>query len=82
MDHCDTMLFLFLFLLLDGKTYDVFLMCYKSGKVPGLKQCDVRWLENVLEDNLGYKLCLFDRDVHPGKGIVFHFHNLSQIPFS
>ncbi|XP_019742320.1 interleukin-18 receptor 1-like isoform X1 [Hippocampus comes] len=53
----------------DGKTYDVFLMCYKSDKVPGLKQCDVKWLENVLEDNLGYKLCLFDRDVHPGKAV-------------
>ncbi|KAM9825617.1 interleukin-18 receptor 1-like isoform 1-T1 [Syngnathus typhle] len=51
----------------DGKTYDVFLMCYKSDKVTGLKACDTKWLENVLEEHFGYKLCLFDRDVQPGK---------------
>ncbi|XP_057676952.1 interleukin-1 receptor-like 1 isoform X2 [Corythoichthys intestinalis] len=50
-----------------GKTYDVFLMYYKSDNVTGLTACDAKWLENVLEENFGYKLCLYDRDVQPGK---------------
>ncbi|XP_061608884.1 interleukin-1 receptor-like 1 isoform X1 [Phyllopteryx taeniolatus] len=53
----------------DGKIYDVFLMCYKSDRVTGLNPCDTRWLVNVLEENLGYKLCLYDRDVQPGKAL-------------
>ncbi|XP_077420267.1 interleukin-18 receptor 1-like isoform X2 [Vanacampus margaritifer] len=52
------------------KTYDVFLMCYNSDKVTGLKPCDRRWLQNVLEENFGYKLCLFERDVQPGKAVA------------
>ncbi|XP_077374829.1 interleukin-18 receptor 1-like isoform X2 [Festucalex cinctus] len=54
----------------DLKTYDVFLMCYKSDKVPGLKACDTKWLQNVLEENFGYKLCLFEREVQPGKAVA------------
>ncbi|XP_061526742.1 interleukin-18 receptor 1-like isoform X2 [Phycodurus eques] len=53
----------------DGKIYDVFLMCYKSDRVTGLNPCDTMWLVNVLEENLGYKLCLYDRDVQPGKAL-------------
>ncbi|XP_061669862.1 interleukin-18 receptor 1-like isoform X2 [Syngnathoides biaculeatus] len=53
----------------DGKIYDVFLMSYKSNGVTGLNPCDIKWLMNVLEENLGYKLCFYDRDVQPGKAV-------------
>ncbi|XP_054626642.1 interleukin-1 receptor-like 1 isoform X3 [Dunckerocampus dactyliophorus] len=54
----------------DGKTYDVFLMCYKSDTVTGLNICDRKWLENVLEERFHYKLCLYDRDVLPGQAVA------------
>nr|XP_057945361.1 interleukin-18 receptor 1-like [Doryrhamphus excisus] len=54
----------------DGKTYDVFLMCYKSDTVTGLNMCDRKWLENVLEEKFHYKLCLYDRDVLPGQAVA------------
>ncbi|XP_067441723.1 interleukin-18 receptor 1-like isoform X3 [Thunnus thynnus] len=54
----------------DGKSYDAFLMCYKSNTDAGLDAHDRKWLENVLEEKFGYSLCLFDRDVLPGKAVA------------
>nr|QJD09007.1 interleukin 1 receptor 5 [Cyclopterus lumpus] len=51
----------------DGKSYDAFLMCYKSDTDTGLNEDDRKCLESVLEERFGYSLCLYDRDVSPGK---------------
>ncbi|KAJ4938032.1 hypothetical protein JOQ06_002659 [Pogonophryne albipinna] len=52
----------------DEKSYDAFLMCYKSDT--GLNEDDRMCLESVLEERLGYSLCLYDRDVLPGKAVA------------
>ncbi|XP_074475297.1 interleukin-18 receptor 1-like [Sebastes fasciatus] len=54
----------------DGKSYDAFLLCYKSDTDAGLNEDDRKWLESVLEERFGYSLCLFDRDVLPGKAMA------------
>ncbi|KAM7405931.1 hypothetical protein PAMP_000344 [Pampus punctatissimus] len=54
----------------DGKSYDAFLMCYKSDTDTGLNAHDKKWLENVLEEKFGYSLCIYDRDVLPGKAVA------------
>ncbi|XP_041836038.1 interleukin-1 receptor-like 1 isoform X2 [Melanotaenia boesemani] len=54
----------------DGKSYDAFLMCYKSNTNGGLNEEDRKWLENILEEKFSYNLCLFDRDVLPGKAVA------------
>lgn len=59
-------------------------MCYKSDTEAGLNANDRTWLENVLESKFGYSLCLYDRDVLPGKGTVipskmYFEENLQQI---
>uniref|UniRef100_A0A3Q4BSJ3 Interleukin 18 receptor 1 n=1 Tax=Mola mola TaxID=94237 RepID=A0A3Q4BSJ3_MOLML len=54
----------------DGKSHDAFLMCYKSDTEVGLKEHDRKWLKIVLEETFGYSLCLFERDVLPGKAIA------------
>uniref|UniRef100_A0A3B4V1I4 Interleukin-1 receptor type 1-like n=1 Tax=Seriola dumerili TaxID=41447 RepID=A0A3B4V1I4_SERDU len=51
----------------DGKIYDAFVMCYKSDTDAGVNADDRKWLESVLEEKFGYSLCLYDRDVLPGK---------------
>nr|XP_020461174.1 X-linked interleukin-1 receptor accessory protein-like 2 [Monopterus albus] len=51
----------------DGKRYDAFLLYYKSDTDAGLNDCDRKHLESVLEELYGYSLCLYDRDVLPGK---------------
>ncbi|XP_034092052.1 interleukin-18 receptor 1-like [Gymnodraco acuticeps] len=54
----------------DEKSYDAFLMCYKSDTDAGLNEDDRMCLESVLEERLGYSLCLYDRDVLPGKAVA------------
>ncbi|XP_028438032.1 interleukin-18 receptor 1-like isoform X2 [Perca flavescens] len=54
----------------DGKSYDAFLVCYKSNTDAGLHEDDRKELENVLEERFGYSLCLYDRDVLPGKAVA------------
>ncbi|XP_041792026.1 interleukin-18 receptor 1-like [Chelmon rostratus] len=54
----------------DGKSYDAFLMCYKSDTDAGLNEDDRRWLKSILEETFGYSLCLYDRDVLPGKAVA------------
>lgn len=48
----------------DGKSYDAYLMCYKSDTDGALNEDDRKWLENILEE-FGYTLCFHDRDVLP-----------------
>ncbi|XP_029987039.1 interleukin-18 receptor 1-like isoform X2 [Sphaeramia orbicularis] len=48
----------------DGKSYDAYLMCYKSDSDGALNEDDRKWLENILEE-FGYTLCFHDRDVLP-----------------
>ncbi|XP_076587203.1 interleukin-18 receptor 1-like isoform X2 [Chaetodon auriga] len=54
----------------DGKSYDAFLMCYKSDTDAGLDEEDRKRLKSVLEERFGYSLCLYDRDVLPGKAVA------------
>lgn len=66
--------------LTDGKTYDAF--------VSYLKDCQpengeahtfaVEILPKVLEKHFGYKLCIFERDVVPGKAVVDEIHSLIE----
>uniref|UniRef100_A0A3B3W3K1 Interleukin 18 receptor 1 n=1 Tax=Poecilia latipinna TaxID=48699 RepID=A0A3B3W3K1_9TELE len=49
----------------DEKSYDAFLMCYKSVTDGGLSEEDRKCLANTLEDEFGYSICLYDRDVFP-----------------
>lgn len=60
------------FVWLDGKSYDAFLLCYDSDADVGLKDCDRKWLESVLETSYGYNLCLYDRDILPGTGMALY----------
>ncbi|XP_020493649.1 interleukin-18 receptor 1-like [Labrus bergylta] len=53
----------------DGQSYDAFLMCYKSD-TDGLSEDDRECLKSVLEERFGYNLCLYDRDILPGKAVA------------
>lgn len=52
----------------DGKSYDVFLLNYKS-ETEELNSLNRKMLGSVLNERFGYSLCLFDRDVLPGESI-------------
>ncbi|XP_044048601.1 interleukin-1 receptor accessory protein-like [Siniperca chuatsi] len=54
----------------DGKSYDAFLMYYKSDTDAGLNAYDRNGLKSVLEERFGYSLCLYDRDILPGKAVA------------
>ncbi|XP_074522964.1 X-linked interleukin-1 receptor accessory protein-like 2 [Halichoeres trimaculatus] len=54
----------------DGKSYDAFLMFYKSDTDTGLNEEDREWLRSALEEKFGYSLCLQDRDILPGKAVA------------
>uniref|UniRef100_A0A3P8ULD3 Interleukin-18 receptor 1-like n=1 Tax=Cynoglossus semilaevis TaxID=244447 RepID=A0A3P8ULD3_CYNSE len=54
----------------DDKRYDAFVMGYKSHADSGLSAEDRRWLENVLEEKFGYRLCLVERDIQPGEALA------------
>lgn len=45
----------------------LFLMCYQSDIDGGLSEEDRKFLATTLEDQFGYSLCLYDRDVLPGQ---------------
>ncbi|KAK7898336.1 hypothetical protein WMY93_019189 [Mugilogobius chulae] len=51
----------------DGKSFDAFMLYYASEQGPGLSEDDSETLQTVLEDHFGYSLCLFHRDVLPGR---------------
>jgi hypothetical protein len=65
----------------DGKPYDAYLMTYPSQTETALSEEDRRWMENVLEEQLGYRLCLQDRDVSPGEGVFSDHHMTKNIDF-
>uniref|UniRef100_UPI0037E9ACFF interleukin-1 receptor accessory protein-like n=1 Tax=Semicossyphus pulcher TaxID=241346 RepID=UPI0037E9ACFF len=52
----------------DGKSYDAFLLRYKSNA--GLNDDDIDLLESVLEERFGYSLCVNDRNVLPGNAVA------------
>ncbi|XP_056135256.1 interleukin-18 receptor 1-like [Lampris incognitus] len=54
----------------DGKTYDAYILCYNSDTDAGLNEDERRWIEKVLEEQLSYSLCLYNRDVLPGEAIA------------
>ncbi|XP_043952344.1 interleukin-1 receptor-like 1 isoform X2 [Gambusia affinis] len=54
----------------DEKSYDAFLMCYKSVTDGGLNEEDRKCLASTLEDEFGYSICLYDRDVLPGQAVA------------
>lgn len=56
--------------LLDGKTYDAFVSYLKECRPENGEEHTfaVEILPRVLEKHFGYKLCIFERDVVPGRG--------------
>uniref|UniRef100_A0A3B5KQR6 TIR domain-containing protein n=1 Tax=Xiphophorus couchianus TaxID=32473 RepID=A0A3B5KQR6_9TELE len=54
----------------DENSYDAFLMCYKSITDGGLSEEDRKCLASTLEDEFGYSICLYDRDVLPGQAVA------------
>ncbi|KAM9409796.1 interleukin-1 receptor-like 1 isoform 2-T2 [Pholidichthys leucotaenia] len=48
---------------LDGKIYDVCLMCYKNDSDSGLTEDDRKGLESILKEKFGYNVCLYDPEV-------------------
>ncbi|XP_029603303.1 interleukin-18 receptor 1-like isoform X1 [Salmo trutta] len=54
----------------DGKRYDAYVLCYKSDTESGVSEEDRRQVEEVLEEEYGYSLCLYDRDVLPGEAVA------------
>ncbi|XP_042173854.1 interleukin-18 receptor 1 [Oncorhynchus tshawytscha] len=54
----------------DGKRYDAYVLCYKSDTESGVSEEDRRQVEEVLEEEYGYRLCLYDRDVLPGEAVA------------
>ncbi|XP_027869917.1 uncharacterized protein LOC114142714 [Xiphophorus couchianus] len=54
----------------DGRSYDAFLMCYKSITDGGLSEEDRKCLASTLENEFGYSICLYDRDVLPGQAVA------------
>ncbi|KAJ7983880.1 hypothetical protein DPEC_G00370270 [Dallia pectoralis] len=54
----------------DGKCYDAYVLCCKSDMGSGVSEEDRRNIEAVLEEEYGYSLCLFDRDILPGQAVT------------
>ncbi|NXO04680.1 IL18R protein, partial [Rhinopomastus cyanomelas] len=52
----------------DGKEYDAFVSYLKDGVSSSEEEREfaLKILPMVLEENFGYKLCIFERDVSPG----------------
>lgn len=54
----------------DGKEYDAFVSYLKDCVSPTEEEREfaLKVLPMILEENFGYKLCIFERDVFPGGG--------------
>ncbi|XP_054433936.1 interleukin-18 receptor 1 isoform X3 [Pteronotus mesoamericanus] len=64
--------------LTDGKTYDAFVSYLKECRPEDGEEhyFAVEILPRVLEKHFGYKLCIFERDVVPGRAVVDEIHSL------
>ncbi|XP_051662827.1 interleukin-18 receptor 1 isoform X2 [Manacus candei] len=60
----------------DGKEYDAFVSYLKdcASPVEEEREFALKILPMILEENFGYKLCIFERDVSPG-GVVDDIHS-------
>ncbi|XP_050770172.1 interleukin-18 receptor 1 [Gymnogyps californianus] len=61
----------------DGKEYDAFVSYLKDCISPADEEREfaLKILPMILEENFGYKLCIFERDVSPGGAIVDDIHS-------
>ncbi|XP_007456894.1 PREDICTED: interleukin-18 receptor 1 [Lipotes vexillifer] len=66
--------------LTDGKTYDAFVSYLKECRPENGEEHTfaVEILPSVLEKHFGYKLCIFERDVVPGRAVVDEIHSLIE----
>lgn len=66
--------------LTDGKTYDAFVSYLKECRPENGEEHTfaVEILPRVLEKHFGYKLCIFERDVMPGRAVVDEIHSLIE----
>ncbi|XP_047637294.1 interleukin-18 receptor 1 isoform X3 [Phacochoerus africanus] len=66
--------------LTDGKTYDAFVSYLKECRPENGEEYTfaVEILPRVLEKHFGYKLCIFERDVVPGRAVVDEIHSLIE----
>ena len=58
----------YVFLLLDGKEYDIYVSYARNVEE---EEFVLLTLRGVLENEFGYKLCIFDRDSLPGGSRYF-----------
>lgn len=58
------------FLLLDGKEYDIYVSYARNAEE---EEFVLLTLRGVLENEFGYKLCIFDRDSLPGGSRCFRW---------
>ncbi|KFO91147.1 Interleukin-18 receptor 1, partial [Buceros rhinoceros silvestris] len=61
----------------DGKEYDAFVSYLKDCISPSEEEREfaLKILPRILEENFGYKLCIFERDVSPGGAVVDDIHS-------
>ncbi|KAM6342480.1 interleukin-18 receptor 1 [Podargus strigoides] len=61
----------------DGKEYDAFVSYLKDCISPteDEREFALKILPMILEENFGYKLCIFERDVSPGGAVVDDIHS-------
>uniref|UniRef100_A0A8C0C242 Interleukin 18 receptor 1 n=1 Tax=Buteo japonicus TaxID=224669 RepID=A0A8C0C242_9AVES len=61
----------------DGKEYDAFVSYLKNCISPTEEEREfaLKILPMILEENFGYKLCIFERDVSPGGAVVDDIHS-------
>ncbi|XP_063195234.1 interleukin-18 receptor 1 isoform X1 [Chroicocephalus ridibundus] len=61
----------------DGKEYDAFVSYLKDCVSPTEEEREfaLNILPMILEENFGYKLCIFERDVSPGGAVVDDIHS-------
>ncbi|CAH7233497.1 Il18r1 [Phodopus roborovskii] len=66
--------------LTDGKTYDAFVSYLREHPPENGEEYTfaVEMLPRVLENQFGYKLCIFERDVVPGGAVVDEIHSLIE----
>ncbi|KAM6316588.1 interleukin-18 receptor 1 [Aegotheles albertisi] len=59
----------------DGKEYDAFVSYLKDCDTEEEREFTLKILPMILEENFGYKLCIFERDVSPGGAVVDDIHS-------